>query len=1317
MCALRVISESFTKVVTKVHGIEGRLEKIKEMMTRHGFDVTAEQNQSLSESTVHNLYARKEGQPEHAGTVHSGEQLTSQREEPRGVERSIVSAGELRDYLRKQLPDHMIPSALVFVKEIPLTRHGKVDRLALPAPEEVEQSERAGVLAPSTPVEEIVVGIWREVLKGARVSLDENFFEIGGHSLLATQVISRIRKAFSIEMPLRTLFERPTVRELSGKIEEAMRAGQSVHCPGINRASRAGPIPLSYAQQRLWFLDQLESGSAFYNSPAAVRLKGALKVEALERALSEIVRRHEVLRTTFKVIDGQPAQVIHKAKAIALPVKDLSDLAAQQRETEAARLAQEEARRLFDLERGPLFRAALLKLKEEEHIILLTMHHIASDGWSTAVLIKEVAALYESYSKGKASPLEDLAVQYADYAVWQREWLQGEVLNRQLSYWKQQLEQAPAALELPTDRPRPPVQSYCGARQGFRLSDELSRGLQDLSRREGATLFMTLLAAFQVLLSRYSNQEDVSVGTPIAGRQQRETEGLIGFFVNMLVMRAQVQGGGSFRELLQQVREMSLGAYAHQEMPFEKLVEEMGVERELSRSPLFQVLFVLQNAPMPPLSLSGLTLTIVEVESSTSKFDLLLAMTETTEGLAGTIEYNTNLFDASTITRMLGHFENLLEAIVADPSQRISNLPLLTNREREQLLIEWNDTYVDYQTSDHIHQLFEKQVESVPQNVALVFEGVSLTYGELNRRANQLANHLRALGIGPDVLVGICVNRSIEMVVGLLGILKAGGAYVPLDPSYPQERLSWMLEDAGCKVALTQQSLNERLPKNRVQLIALDADWDKIATNSEENCLSRTTDENLAYCIYTSGSTGQPKGALNTHGAIRNRLLWMQEAYQLRGADHVLQKTPYSFDVSVWEFFWPLMTGARMVLASPEGHRDAAYLIRLISEQQVTTIHFVPSMLQAFLREEGVESCRSLRRVICSGEALPPELQETFHARLGAELHNLYGPTEAAIDVTFWACKPESGQRLVPIGRPIANTQIYLLDQNMQPVPNGTTGELYIGGVNLARGYLNQPELTAEKFVPNPFSAAAGSRLYRTGDLARYLADGQLAYLGRTDHQVKLRGFRIELGEIEAALAKHPSVSESVVIVSEEAASEKRLVGYVVGAGASIPEGGELRDYLKEKLPEYMVPSSFMALDAIPLSANGKVDRRALPKPSAAQRKMQAADIVPRTDLEKVIANVWQEALNLEPVGIYDNFFDLGGHSLLVSVVRNKLREVLDLDISLIHFYKHPTIKSLAEYLSREQAQQASFTHVHKRALKQREARERQREKMKVRSR
>jgi len=1268
----------------------------------------------MRESHIYNLYASKQRQPERATTVYSGSQSAHQQA-PSSVSATTVSATELLDYLREQLPDHMIPSALVFMNELPLTQHGKVDCRALPALGEIEQAERAGMLAASTPVEEIVVGIWREVLKVEQISVDANFFEIGGHSLLATQVISRIRNAFRVEMPLRALFEHPTVSELSRQIDEAIKVEKSAQVPPINRVSRTSPIPLSYAQQRLWFLDQLESGSAFYNSPAAVRLEGALNIEALERTLSEIVCRHEVLRTTFTFVDGQPAQVIHEAQAITLAVSDLSGLATQHREAEAARLAREEAGRLFDLERGPLFRASLLKLAEEEHIILLTMHHIVSDGWSLAVFIKEVAALYESYSKGEVSPLEELAVQYADYALWQREWLQGEVLNRQLSYWKQQLEQAPVALELPTDRPRLPVQSHRGARQSFLLSAELSRGLQELSRKEGATLFMTLLAAFQVLLSRYSNQEDVSVGTPIAGRQQRETEGLIGFFVNTLVLRAQVRAEESFRELLRQVREACLGAYTHQEIPFEKLVEELGVEREMSRSPLFQVLFVLQNAPLPPISLPGLTLTVVDVENSTSKFDLLLAMTETEEGLAGTIEYNTDLFDASTIKRLHGHFENLLEAIVAQPAQRVSSLPLLTSREQQQLLIEWNDTAIDYQTGECIHQIFEKQAERVPQNVALVCEGMSLTYRELNSRANQLAHHLQALGVGPEVLVGICVNRSVEMVVGLLGILKAGGAYVPLDPSYPQERLSWMLEDADLKVLLTEQSLSKQLPEHRIHLIALDQDWDKIATESDENCLSATSDDNLAYCLYTSGSTGNPKGAMNTHGAIRNRLLWMQEAYQLTEADRVLQKTPYSFDVSIWEFFWPLMTGARMVLARPEGHRDAAYLIKLISEQQITTIHFVPAMLQAFLKEEGVESCRSLRRVICSGETLPVELQETFHAQLGAELHNLYGPTEAAIDVTFWACQRESGQRHVPIGRPIANTQIYVLDQHMQPVPTGTAGELYIGGVNLARGYLKQPELTAEKFIPNPFSEMAGARLYRTGDIAHYLADGQLEYLGRTDHQVKLRGFRIELGEIEAALTKHPSVSESVVMVREEVAGEKRLIAYLVGADSSVPQAEILRNYLKEMLPEYMIPSSFMVLDAIPLTVNGKVDRRALPRPSVAQRKRQPVDAVPQTDLEKVIASVWQETLNLECVGIHDNFFDLGGHSLLVAVVRNKLREILSHDISLLHFYQHPTISSLAEYLSQTQSKPSSLTHVRDRAAKQKEAWKRQRQNMKVR--
>ena len=1067
-------------------------------------------------------------------------------------------------------------------------------------------------------------------------------------------------------------------RRLKKKGESVPKTTQT-----ISRRTEASSAPLSFAQQRLWFIDQLEPGNPAYNNLDAFRLTDRLNVAALERTTSEIVKRHEALRTTFPTVDGQPVQIISQTLSVPLRVTDLSHLPAVGREAEAERLVREEAQRPFDLAQGPLLRTTLLRLGEEDHILLLAMHHIVSDGWSGGVLFQEITALYEAFSTGKPAPLPELPVQYADYAVWQRGWLQGEVLEKQLSYWRERLSGAPPVLELPTDHPRPAVQSFRGARQSVMLSKSLTEALRTLSQREGATLFMILLAAFQTLLRRYSNQEEIVVGSPIAGRTRPETEGLIGLFVNTLVLHTDLSGDPSFRELLGRVREVALGAYAHQDVPFEKLVEELQPKRSLSHTPLFQVMFILQNAPRLALNLSGLTLKSLEFDNGTAQFDVTLSVVEVAEGLQAKFEYNTDLFDAATITRMLKHFQVLLEGVVANPDQRLSELPLLTEAERHQLLIEWNDTAVEYPRDICLHELFEAQVTRTPEAVAVVFEEEQLTYRELNRRANQLARYLRKLGVGPEVLVGIMMERSIEMVVGLLGILKAGGAYVPLDPAYPQERLSFMLEDARVPVLLTQARLAESLPQSEAEVVSVDALREVIAQEGVENPAGGATAENLAYVIYTSGSTGRPKGAMNSHRGICNRLLWMQDAYQLTGADRVLQKTPFSFDVSVWEFFWPLLTGARLVVAQPGGHQDSDYLVKLITEQKITTLHFVPSMLQVFLEGWGLETCDSLKQVMCSGEALPFELQERFFARLNAELHNLYGPTEAAVDVTFWACERESNRRTVPIGRPIANTQIYLLDRRLQPVPVGVPGELYIGGVGVARGYLNRPELTAERFIPDPFSAEDGARLYKTGDLARYLPDGNIEYLGRIDHQVKLRGFRIELGEIEAVLQQYAGVRDVVVLLREDGPGDKRLVAYVAVRGEAAPGPAELRRFLSERLPEYMVPQAFVLLDELPLTPNGKVDRRALPEPDGARPEPGAGYVAPRGAEEEEVARVWAEVLKVERVGADDNFFELGGHSLLVMQVVSRLRRSLGVELPLRSLFEAPTVVGLAEAIKK----------------------------------
>jgi amino acid adenylation domain-containing protein len=997
-------------------------------------------------------------------------------------------------------------------------------------------------------------------------------------------------------------------------------------------------------------------------------------------------------------VDGQPVQVIAPFDGFKLPVHDLTAVDAQERERELRHLAGEECRRPFDLAAGPLLRAVLLRAGADDHVIVLTTHHIVSDGWSSGVLLKEMGALYDAYSQGRPSPLAELPVQYADFASWQRNWLRGETLAQQLAYWKEHLLGA-LPLELPTDHPRPPVHTTQGTHLSFALPPELSERLRRLSRREGVTVFVTLLAAFQSVLAYLSGQEDVSVGTPIANRNRKETENLIGFFVNTLVLRTSLSGDPTFRELLRRVREVALGAHAHQDLPFEMLVEELRPPRSLNQVPLFQVMFSLaQNVGGPTTELDGLTLSPLGLDSRASKFDLTLFMEDTPHGFTGSAEYRTDLFEAETIKRWLGYFETLLEACAANPDLRLSELTLLGAAERQQLLVEWNGARQDYGRPRRLHQLFEEQAERTPDAMALAFEETRLSYRELNERANQLAHHLRARGVGPDVLVGVLMERSVEMVVGLLGILKAGGAYVPFDPSYPEERLAFMFADARAKVLLTQSRFAGRLPAHAAEVVCLDSDSESIAGGRADNPAVEVSDSNLAYVIYTSGSTGTPKGAMNTHRAICNRLLWMQAAYQLTAADRVMQKTPYSFDVSVWEFFWPLLSGAGLVIAKPGGHQDAGYLVELIAEQGVTVAHFVPSMLQFFVEEPALDRCDSLRLVVCSGEELSHALQERFFARLDCRLENLYGPTEAAVDVTSWTCRRDAESNVVPIGRPIANVRAYILNAALQPVPAGVLGELYIGGEALARGYINRSELTAERFIPDAHSGVPGARLYRTGDVARHLPDGSIQFVGRADNQVKIRGFRIELGEIEAVLRAMPEVQEAVVLAREDESGDKRLVAYVSANPGQALDPVHLRAHLRDKLPAYMIPVAFVELAAFPLTASGKINRRELPAPQNVRSAAEAPFAPPQTDVERTIADIWREALGIDRVGIHDNFFNLGGHSLLLIRVHNRLSATFGQELSILNLFEYPTVDALAKFLTRTQTQDASFGQSKSRA-------------------
>jgi amino acid adenylation domain-containing protein len=1074
-------------------------------------------------------------------------------------------------------------------------------------------------------------------------------------------------------------------------------ATQGQETQTIPRRERQHDIPLSFAQQRLWLIDKLEAGAVAYNVPFAVRLKGRLDLTAFERSVNEIIKRHEVLRTTFKLEGDQPIQIIAPSVSLNVSLLSLKDFPADKREAEVQRLAAEEARRRFDLSKGPLLRATLLQLDEQEHVALFTMHHIVSDGWSDAVLIHEMVGFYAAELAHQPAPLPELPIQYADFAIWQRERLQGALLDELLSYWKQQLSGAPPLLELPTDNPRPPVQTYPGAVQSRVFNERIYEGLRKLSRQEGVTLFVTMLAAFKTLLYKYTNQTDMVVGTPVANRARLETEGLIGCFLNTLVLRTDLSGNSSFRQLLGQVQEVTLSAQAHQDLPFELLIDALKLERNLSYAPLFQVLFLYQNKPVGKLEQAGLSLTPIDVHSGTAKFDLNLSVVEETDGqLTASLEYNTDLFNAPTITRLLGHFETLLESIVANPDQHLLDLPWLDAAEQHQLLNTWNETQVDYLTQNSIHQLIEQQAALTPDSVALVFDSQSLTYQQLNERANQLAHHLLSLGVRPESLVAILMHRSTEMVVSLLAVLKAGAAYLPLDPSYPKQRLSFMLEDAQPLVLLKQSTQDYVLDvPETMAVVVVDDQATALADSPTQNPAVEVRADNIAYLIYTSGSTGQPKGVMVSHRAIANRLLWMQHQYHLDASDAVLQKTPFTFDVSVWEFFWPLLSGARLVVARPGGHQDSRYLRDIIAQEQITTLHFVPSMLQAFLAEEGLEDkCATLRRIICSGEALPAELVERAFARLAAEVENLYGPTEAAVDVTRWGCRRGVRETSVPIGRPIANIEMYVLDEGLRPVPIGVSGELYIGGVGLARGYRGRAELTAERFIPHPYSRQQGERLYRTGDIGRYRLDGALEYVGRADYQVKVRGYRIELGEIESVLRQHQAVEDAVVLARQNASGQKQLVGYVViekGAEATGREqvtSADLRKYVGERLPQYMVPAILVKLDEMPLSENGKINRQRLPEPE--RRQVETKYAAPISPAEESLSAIWAQVLRIDNVSIDDNFFALGGDSIrIVQIVSQAQQKGLNLEAQMI--YQHQTIRELAQELEKA-AQQAGTT-------------------------
>jgi amino acid adenylation domain-containing protein len=1039
----------------------------------------------------------------------------------------------------------------------------------------------------------------------------------------------------------------------------------------IPRRGGGAELLLSYGQRRMWFLDQYSPGQSNHDSPMVFRLKGeGVDAGRLKHAFDLLVERHESLRTIFAMQEGEPRQVILERLELPMAYEDLSALDEPQRESRTRQAVREHVGQAFDLSRGPLIRVSLLKLGAREHVLAVALHHVISDGWSKGVLISDLVELYRARGRGEAARLPALPIQYADYALWQRQKLQGEYLGRHVAYWRQQLAGAPALLELPTDRPRPALERGRGATLGFALSSGTTDKLGQLCREEGTTLFMGLEAAFALLLSRYSGQHDICVGTPIAGRNRPELEGLIGFFVNTLVLRHQVNAQASFREFLAQTKKTALQAYAHQELPFEQLVEELNPERSLSHAPLFQVMFILQNASRERMEIPGLSIERVPGETRTAKFDLTCTMTERAGRLFGSLEYNTDLFDASTMERLAKHFEVLLEEICARPEQDVGRLGLLTAQEKRQLLVEWNATQVLYAKDKCVHQLFEEQVRRTPEAVALVHEGESLTYGELNSRANRLAHYLRVRGVGPEQLVGVCVERSVEMVVGLLGILKAGGAYVPLDPSYPAERLAYMLADAAPKVLLTQERLLGILPAQQATPpLCLDRDWTLISEHPDSDPPNHTRVENLVYVLYTSGSTGQPKGVALTHAGTAAFLAWSHNTFHAQELQRVALSTSICFDLSVFELFAPLTSGGSVLVLE-----DALAIERASSS--VTLINTVPSALKALLDGGQLPEC--VRVINLAGEALQEHLvKRLLKALPSVKLNNLYGPSETTTYSTHCSI-----QEAVSIGRPIANTRLYILDGRYNAVPVGVAGELYIGGDGVGRGYLKRPELTAERFVCDPFSETSGARLYRTGDLARYLPDGNVEYLGRIDQQVKIHGFRIEPGEIEAALLESPGVAQALVLAREDEPGDKRLVAYVVAVSGAQLEPEALRAQLRQKLPEYMVPTVFMVLEGLPLTPNGKVNRKALPAPDGSRQSAKAY-VAPRTGFESKLAAIWVEVLKVEKVGIHDNFFELGGHSLWAVKTLSRINREIGMAFNLKEFFEHPTVSDQARLLEK----------------------------------
>jgi amino acid adenylation domain-containing protein/FkbM family methyltransferase len=1269
------------QIVIEADGLGGKLERLTALLKRHGYAVFAEEDDYIRGSGLYNVYAIRDIEDDLSATANGSDKLYPVPVFPD----TILTVSALRQYLQKKLPDYLIPSAIVFLDSLPLSPTGKVDRKSLPAPDLDRPELGKAFVAPRGAVEVQLTKIWEKVLRRSPIGVQDSFFELGGHSLIAVQLIHQIGKVFGKTLPVTALFQAPTIEQVAVVLGET-----SLDSAFISRRPNRDSAPLSFAQQRLWFLDQLEPESSAYNVSDAIRLTGRLNVAVLEQSLNEILSRHELLRTVFRAMDGQPVQLIATAPHLKLPVMDLRKLPETKREAEVQRLASEEAQRPFDLAEGPLIRAILARLGDEDHAFILIMHHIISDAWSTGVLFRELSAIYGAFSNGKPSPLSELPIQYADFANWQRQWLQGETLETQLAYWKKQLGGAPPVLDLPTDRPRPAVQTYRGAQHSVLLSQTLSKGLKAFSQYEGATLFMTLLAAFKVLLRRYTGQDDVIVATPIAGRSRAEVDGLIGFFVNTLVLRTDLAGNPSFRELLYLVRDVALGAYAHQDLPFEKLVEELQPERSLSYSPLFQVFINMFKPTQAFAELPGLTAEILEVPEVRARFDLTLYVIEQDEGIRFKLVYNTDLFGSERMLEMLRQFEYLLEQILVEPDKPIERYSLITQRFR--LLLPDPEQEIPEPPYGSVMQLFTTWVKSTPQQCAVSQGTDTWSYDELAESAHAIAQVLLAQGLGQGDVVAVSGSRSFGLIASMLGALFSGGVLLTLDQNLPSYRQQRMVREARAKWLLYSGAGRPHDEwSGFLTIYHIASDTGRVIGLATSASLGRLplpdlTSEAAAYIFFTSGTSGTPKGVLGTHKGLVHFLNWQRQTFKIGPQDRIPQLTGLSFDVVLRDIFLPLTSGATLSLP-PEGSEvEAAEILPWLEREQISILHIVPSVAQSWLGETppGV-SLRHLRWVFFAGEPLTDSLVRHWRQAFpqAGEIVNLYGPTETTLAKCYYQVPSDNRPGVQPVGSPLPETQALVLNQNNELCGVGESGEIVLRTPFRTLGYINALEEQQRRFVANPFRADPQDMLYRTGDGGRYLPDGLVEIRGRLDDQVKIRGVRIEPGEISAVLGQHPAITETVVVAREDVPGDKRLVAYLV-CKQSAPTITELYSFLKDKLPNYMVPSAFVFLERLPLTPNGKVDRRALPAADQGRPELEKAFVAPRDTLEVQLTKIWENVLGRSPIGVRDNFFELGGHSLLAVQLVHEVGKASKKILPVKALFEAPTVEQLAVVLGEE---------------------------------